>query len=253
MLITIKTLLIGLVSLIGAVVLTTTLLPLGVASTTEVDFNGKAIVFDYTDNNTNEDLIIRTNQETYGAWESATVFFSITNESGTDELVHISFLTGTDESVATIYELQEDTPYIAFESVHEDVNYDCSTNWTASTTSNKKRNKGNISGYSCEDTFRVCDSVLGKQCTINEVTGEQQVERYIDTWKEMSETSFNTSLEVNSTKSVPNELIRDKNVLYAISDTQTKYFKAEVDIKPRNGRQQFMIEAYGINGGYGQI
>ncbi len=42
-----------------------------------VDVNGEQIIFAYTDDNTNENLIIRTDKEVYGGWDGADVYMMV--------------------------------------------------------------------------------------------------------------------------------------------------------------------------------
>lgn len=66
-----------------------------------VSIDGQDTVFQYTDDNTGEDLIILTDQITYTGISRATVRFLVRNESDTDQNVDIGFFFDTTRRKAT--------------------------------------------------------------------------------------------------------------------------------------------------------
>lgn len=147
----IKIIIIVLLSLIGV---GTCLLigdePIGTDLTSEIDFNGKLIDFTYTDDNTGETLIIKTDKETYGGWESSPVYFSIENTSD-DELVDIRFYFQGEEVVSKISEYKKDVPYQVTISDYGDV--------------------------------EIWDEELEATTTVERIIGNHQEERYKDEWR----------------------------------------------------------------------
>lgn len=54
--------------------------------------DGRPYTFSFTDDNANEDMIIRTNTDTYDGISESVVYFTVSNESGEDQQSDIAFL-----------------------------------------------------------------------------------------------------------------------------------------------------------------
>lgn len=79
-----------------------------------IEVDGKIIEFPYTDNNSNENIIIRTDKETYKAQSIigtpyATVYIMVENKSGKIDKLHTLFHLDQDYKIFGIYELIDET------------------------------------------------------------------------------------------------------------------------------------------------
>jgi hypothetical protein len=76
----------------GSLVAGGTFIDNGVVSPDEVWIDGKPHVFAFTDDNTKEDLIIRTEKDSYSGISKAIVYFTVTNTTKTGQNVDINML-----------------------------------------------------------------------------------------------------------------------------------------------------------------
>jgi len=210
---------------------------------TQIDFNGKIISFDYTDNNDGENLIIKTDKMIYGGWENIEVLFSITNISGLNEDVNMQFYFNGEEMLADISEFIENLPYEIIVSDYGPKDYSCETNWIASTT---LRMEEEINGYICgKNEFKICDSIDKTICHFNNVyLGTHPETRYKDGWNNLTPT---LAVEKDISAIIPAKYIRDDiTVTYTIANNETKYFKANISI-PSKSQGEFWIYAASNN------
>lgn len=120
--------------------------------------NGETIVFEYTDDNTGENLIIRTDKQTYGGWDGADVYVMIENISGENQETKIKFIDPKQsEFLFKIGRLEKDVPYQITVSDYETITYDCS------------------------------DATTTKTCEREELIGTHQEMRYKDEWQELED------------------------------------------------------------------
>lgn len=105
-----------------------------------VEFDGKIITTEYTDDNTGEDLIIRTDRETYGGFDEIPVFFSIENTSKNDQNVDIRFLFENAEQTVEVYEIISQESYQVVVPVFGEV-VDGEPSVIGTTTETRKRDR----------------------------------------------------------------------------------------------------------------
>jgi len=92
-----------------------------------IDFNGETITFPYTDDNTGENLIIRTDKQTYGGWDSAIVYVMVENISGENQETKVKFIDPKQsEFLFEIGRLEKDIEYQIEVDDFTTVYYDCS-------------------------------------------------------------------------------------------------------------------------------
>lgn len=174
----------------------------------------------YTDNNLGENLIIKTSSETYGVFDKAEVLFSVQNTSLTDQNVDIRFLFEGQEKVLDIQELVEAEQYEVQVPVYE-------------------TQKG-----ACVTVQDPCD----KQVQIGTST-ETHVR---DRWQAANPTK--QVAQKISQKPLAARFKPETSFAFNIPAGKTYYFKALVDIpNVLRYRSEFVIEAYGDLGGFGQL
>jgi hypothetical protein len=210
--------------------------------------NGESVELKHTDENTNEELIIRTTADTFGGWDEISFFFSIENTDVTQD-VDIQFIHGDEIELLRIEELAEDVAKDYVVNVYGDKIETCKDNWVASTTVFLE---DNIDGYFCGDVFLECSAVNKTNCTLSdEFLGTTTVQRTSDEWQPLRK---DTAVTKVSRKSYESPLERKKQVTgYTIATGETKYFKALFDIPNQRTRQEFYIEAFGNQGAYGTL
>lgn len=184
-------------------------------------FEGQQYDVDYTDENTKEDLIIRSDKRTYGAWDRVPVYFSVTNESEQGQNVTIQFRFQKEEKINVISELIYQEEYVVEEPIFEELESLC-------------LNK--------EAILEPC-LIQGKQIGVNYLT------KYRDYWKPLE---TNQATNKVSEKDF-GEFNREKEITYFIPANETRYFKANFDIENIRAQGQFLIEAFGDKGAYGVL
>lgn len=191
-----------------------------------INFKNKDITFSYTDDNTGENLIIRTEKDTYAG--SDTAYFSVTN-TGVSQNVLLAGLFPDSNVEYTISELK---PQQAFQE-----NY-----------------------YECEaGTKIVQDKETGEginQCLADLV--EKQKTIYKDVSEELiKENTKSESFTSNLIKPIP--VGTDPKGFHRtyINSGETKYFTISFHLPIEFGSssplKEWFIEAYGDMGGIGQI
>jgi len=129
-----------------------------------IDFNGEIITFPYTDDNTGENLIIRTDKQTYGGWDSAVVYVMVENISGENQETKIKFIDPKQsEFLFEIGRLEKDVEYQVEVDDFTTVYYDCS--YTSTST-----------GETIEQT-----------CEKQEKTGSHFETKYRDEWQPLED------------------------------------------------------------------
>lgn len=187
-----------------------------------VEFDGKIITTEYTDDNTGEDLIIRTDRETYGGFGQIPVYFSVENTSGQDETVDIRFLFEGSERSVTVYEIISREAYTVQEPV-----------WEA---------------YQKPDCL-LDDGTTGP-CEAYRQTGTTTVTKYRDRLEKI--TGLEKAREA-SQKEIPARFKAEPHAYpHAIPAGEIRFYKALVKVEPQT-RSEWLIEAVGSNGGYGYL
>lgn len=200
---------------------------------TEFDFNGRIIKTEYTDDNVSENLIIRTNQETYGGWNATEIFFSIENISKITEIADIQFFFSGDEVLANISELKEDVPYQITVNDYGVKDYECAKNWVATTTYEMEEE---MTQYICDKEVKSCDSVKDKTCTVdNALIGDHQETKYKDEFHGLALTESKTF-----TQEIPTDFKAKKKAVYNIPAGEIKFFKANIEFEPKS-EGEFLI------------
>ena len=194
-------------------------IPVGAINSTKFDFNGKIINTNYTDENIGEDLIIRTDQETYGGWDKFISYFSVENQSIKDQNVEIRFFFDGSSSVVNIESFEKDISKIKTINLYEDLPSKC------------------LDG--------------SDNCTIQRIIGSEEVIYVSDEWK--SESIIDASKE-SPIKAIKENYTSDKEFSVFIPAGEMKFFKATIDIPNTwKMRKEWYIEAKGDQGGKGML
>ena len=118
----------------------------------QVDYNNEIIPLLWTDNNDNENLIIKTDRQYYDAGEQTEMFFSVTNESGKDQQTDIVFwFDDTDKKVEKVEKI-EDSGNISEVGLRK---------IAGSPTSYNVQNRKDVKGYTAGSQFE--DAIVAGQ------------------------------------------------------------------------------------------
>ncbi len=190
---------------------------------------GQTISFPHTDENKNENFIIRTDKQTYDIYgkETIDVYVMVENKSGKGQIADIQF-------------------YFPRETI----------------TVNKisRMSSGGSYQFLVEDfaTTTITDSTTSEKIVVPVKIGEHYEERFGNVWQEGQITGF--SQEHNALllskgrlveKEKPNQLA-DKKIQVPILNQGISYFKVNIGIPPLH-REEFYIEVVGSEGGYGLL
>ena len=225
----------------------------------KLDVDGREINFTWTDNNSNENLIIKSDQKNYFGLTNAEMYFSVENTGVRDEDVNFQFyFPATSSSVVKINELVPNSPYLTQVPKYEAQIYDCANGW------DKRENI-----YSCYPTGveHACDEVSPNRryCRMEGVmTGVEQKIQYADRWQELNLADKSIAPQENfwqkmlglgpQTKTVPDNFTSKKATADSVSIApgEVKYFKANINFLA-NSAGEFYLEAVGDNDGYGLL
>lgn len=202
-----------------------------------VEVNGQRIEFPYTDDNSNENLIIRTDKMTYGGWNNADVYIMVENKSGIGQVVNLqTFFSDESKSVADISRLKTNVSYEIDVPDYQTIDYDCSTTTISTTTEETKIEK--------------------KTCQRKEQVGSYKETRYRDEWQlqELSEFSQHENNLLIINKEIPEKdkkgFEAKKKIQTPILNNEITYFKIKIEF-PLKTKDEFFIEAIGSEAGYG--
>lgn len=256
------------------------------AATTK-HFSEKKINFNFTDDNTNENLIIKTDKKTYVGLARSEVYFSVTNISDKSESVNLQVYFPNDNGeVSQIQKWTTNIPYQVDVSEYDSESYFCEEGWikevvtegsecivfnedgTCAKHKNSSSQNSESSVYQCFSSrgIKACDSLSedSQNCFVDKVqTGLYKETRYKDDWQDIRlsnnalsiDEEFESSLAVNkvSRKPIPDNLRIKKSTSGGgniIEPNQTQYFKMSIEFLP-NTSGEFYIEAIGDKSGYG--
>jgi hypothetical protein len=225
----------------------------------KLDVDGKEINFTWTDDNSNENLIIKSDKKDYFGLTNSEMYFSVENTGVRAEDMNFQFyFPATSSSVVKINELIPDSPYLTEVPQYQPEIYDCSNGWDK---------RGNI--YSCYPTGdqHACDEVSPNRryCRMSGVmTGTVQKIQYADRWQELGLADKSIAPQEGvlqkllglgpQVKTVPNNFVNKKATAESvtIAPGEVKYFKATLGFKA-NSSGEFYIEAVGSSDGYGLL
>jgi hypothetical protein len=225
----------------------------------KLNVDGREINFTWTDNNSNENLIIKSDQKNYFGLTNADMYFSVENTGVRAEDVNFQFyFPATSSSVMQVNELVPNSPYLTQVPKYEAQIYDCANGW------DKRENI-----YSCYPTGveHACDEVSPNRryCRMTGVmTGVEQKIQYADRWQELNLADKSIAPQEGllqkilglgpQIKTVPDNFKNKKATAESLSIApgEVKYFKASLGFKA-NSEGEFYIEAVGDNDGYGLL
>ncbi len=225
----------------------------------KLEIDGKEINFTWTDNNSNENLIIKSDAKKYFGLTDAEMYFSVENTGVRDEAVNFQFyFPATSSQVIKLNELVPHSPYLTEVPQYQAQIYDCANGWDK---------RGNI--WSCYPTGedRACGEVSPNRryCRINGVmTGTVEKIQYADRWQELGLDGKAIATQEGllqklfglgpQTKEVPENFVNKKTTAdtVTIAPGEVKYFKASLNF-PANTEGEFYVEAIGGGDGYGLL
>ncbi|HDY68810.1 MAG TPA: hypothetical protein ENH85_13595 [Candidatus Scalindua sp.] len=179
--------------------------------------DGQNIEVAYTDDNTNEDLIIHTNQKDYmNLGGNITVYFSVLNNSGQDQ------------TIKAVFSLNDG--------------------------SGQKKYVKDIGEYNGEETIfeeRIIPSYISSTTDELIATSTIITEKIITKWAKHNLTDF-VSPAISNRKDIKNTQ-SFKNNEFLLAKGETKFFKAIIAYTDFKNREEFFIEAFGSLGAYGHL
>ena len=206
---------------------------------TEFDFNGKIVKTEYTDDNVDENLIIRTDKSHYAGWNETEIFFSIENISKITEIADIQFFFSGEEVLASISELKKDVSYNITVNDYGIKDFECAKNWIATTTYKMEEK---YTSYICENETKHCDSVKDKTCTVNNAfIGTHLEERFKDEFHGLALAESKTF-----TQDIPRDFKAKRKAIYNIPAGEIKFFKAKIEFEPKS-EGEFWIAVESLN------
>lgn len=238
------------------------------AQVVSLQIEDEVIDFVYTDENSNENLIIKTDEKTYFGLGSAQIYFSISNIGKNSELVNIQTYFPEDKvEIERIEKLTEDVPYEVDVPEFGEQIFICEQGWEEFVEENEEVNDNEepFTGFVCSLTNEKepCDSLSEdkKECLVSNVyLGTHKETKYKDDWtslkfskKEVSINESKSSSKVIKKKnSIPQNFQTRKPTQYLADSGQTQYFRMEITF-PLNSSGEFYIEAIGDQGAYGLL
>lgn len=221
---------------------------------TPITVDGEVIEFTWTDDNTNEDLLIYTDQRDYeNGFSNASVYVAVTNQSGVDQDVSLmgSFVNQRrkikDVSVLT-------TATFAATSTETGTCRDL----TGSQIQNQISKGLDPEDYFITEyaptttprTFEVCDKdIVVTYSTSTEWVALPQTKR--DIYEVAIEEGYLDKLS-RIRKSVDGYVAENKTLHFPIKAGQTLYYKLDLEY-PANDSGNFFLEAVGSEGAYGHL
>jgi hypothetical protein len=221
--------------------------------------DGREIDFNWTDDNSNENLIIKSNEKNYYGLTSAEMYFSVENAGVRDEAMNFQFyFPATSSQVVKMDELIPRSPYLTEVPKYEAKVYDCANGWDK---------RDNV--WSCYPTSEqhACDEVSPNRryCRVNGVmTGTEEKIQYADRWQEVGLADKSIAPQEGllqkllglgpQLKSIPENFNNKKATAdsITIAPGEVKYFKATIGFLP-NSEGEFYVEAVGSEDGYGLL
>ncbi len=229
-------------------------------------FKKEKIKFTYTDNNSGENLIVKTNQKTFFGLTRSTVYFSITNINSKEEPVSFQIIFPDNKGeVKKIEKWNENIPVVTKIPEYGEKSYFCQSEWQKQ---EEITNEEKSISYFCASTkeTKQCDKLSDdrKECFLeNTQIGTHQEIKYQNKWKEIE--LSNQSLPIPKTtffekllghsikrKKIPSgfSVKKSSKEKYLLKPQETIFFKMEIRF-PFHSSGQFFIEAIGEKGAYG--
>lgn len=215
-----------------------------------ITFNGQTIAFPYSDDNTNENLIIKGFTESVHTWKDEPYYFAIKNISPNDQNVFTQlFLSGSERAV----KIEEYKPHQAYQEDVPDygtANLSCPGRDTWTDVSTKAG-----PAYKCGDQIRRCSTLTQGICKVdNTLTGTHKVTKYRDEWGTVTKSDKQDDFRAKDFKGLNEKFSYKQNdqFQYWIPSGQTKYFKATMSY-PTRSKGEFYIKAFGSLGAYGSL
>ena len=219
---------------IGAVALASTLL----TNEKGIPFilvNGERIEFAYTDDNSGENLIIRTDKEIYKGEGSADVYVMVENKSGSSQTIALQSLFNDNLKTAkNISILKKTVPYQIEVNNYGTTTYDCS--YVATSTG----------------------ETIQKTCEKEIVVSTSTETRYKDEWQgkvistiskeNLASLIISKNISIKDTKNY----LTDKIIDFPLTANEVVYLKIRIEF-PRYSEGEFFVETIGSDGGYGHL
>ncbi len=225
-----------------------------------IEVDGQRIAMEYTDENSDENLIIRTDKKNYFGLSNAEVYFSVENVGVRDEDIDLQFyFPSATSGVVKLEKLIKNSPYIAQVPKMEPAVFECANGWDS-----------RDGYYECypNGSRKACDQVSPNRryCRIDEYqSGFRNEVRFRNRWSGVDLSNYPIYNEKNfisrllalgpQEKDVPENLTVDKSTLDSIdrlAPGEIRYYKASIYFAP-NSEGEFYIEAFGSSDGYGLL
>jgi hypothetical protein len=224
-----------------------------------LEIDGKTVEFGYTDDNHDENLIIKTNKKDYFGLTGATVYFSVENTGVREEPINFQYYFSNNAgSVGKMERLVADSPYLTSVPKFDAQIYECANGWDK---------RGDTWTCYPKEEERKCDLVSPNRryCRVEGVqVGTEEKIKYRQRWEEIGLSDQPIKQDKNifqslfglgpQSKEIPENFYSTKatDESETIAPGEIKYFKAEIKF-PFNSEGEFYIEAIGASDGYGLL
>lgn len=199
--------------------------------------NGERIEFPHTDENSNENFIIRTDKKTYGGWDKTIVYAMVENKSGIGQTINLQvFFSDNQKSMTSVSKLKQNIAYQITVDDYATSTYDC--------------------GYYEYANGSTTKNWIDKTCEKQEIVGTHPETRYKDEWQPRPILSFSKTENdlLIKTKNIPEKdkkgFVAEKKIEDLSLKNEISYFKIEIQF-PRQTQGEFFLEIVGSEAGYG--
>ncbi len=230
----------------------------------ELEIGDKTIDFQYSDDNSNETLIIKTDRANYIGLSQTDVYLSVTNSGDEDEKFGLQayFPNGTGDvvSLESFRRMNE----VVSRPLFGNTFYHCSSSWISVSTTTENNS------YVCEDDKdeRRCLHLEdgGLTCFVeNDKIGSTNDVSVSDYWDKNELKNGKLADRRNilkkifgigpKKKKVEGSFVAKKSTneeAYSIKPGETKFFKMRIEF-PKGSSGEFYVETIGSNNGYGLL
>jgi len=197
-----------------------------------IDVNGQEICFPYTDDTSNEDLIIYTDKQEYASGDY--IYFAVENKNAAQNAIIAGFFQKDNQYISDVRVLIENVPYSVEVPEYATTTYDCS--YVSTTTG----------------------ETITKTCEKQEITGYHTETRYEDRWISQKESKYDEEAIKQFIKE-NNIPVKDKKGRKAKKKIETylpegfTYFRGKINAPLNVKKTEFFLEAIGEGKAYGHL
>lgn len=219
--------------------------------------NGIVRTFSNSDDNFNENLIIKTTTSTCSSWSECDVYFGVKNITALDMNPKIQFAPNNSGRMATVKVFNPQVQKTRRVDDYGLNTVSCTEAWVQAT--NLMAATSSI--YNCKNNAGkqniTCNSFSPDRLNCiqnNVINGNHQETYFVDQWDGIVGDSVpDGTLDLTAVKQFKKDFKASDQYTFSIPAGQTKYFKAHIKF-PHNTTGEYYIAAYDtLNGGFGEL